>query len=800
METFADRSQTGFAAPQPYDAAADHTFGESLGKWSKATITAPVDAFSQKQALGEIYRASERQSYLVDTSTARAASMEDWFDRTAARVKQATGQQLDNPLLRNTSELAGRIGKGEFRGWSDPRIDDLISGRQDAFLERAQWLKAQHPDKLGDLDLSTPIAQQAAAAAKAASAEGAKQAAREDVNPVLQLGSEIAGGMVGSRRDPTFWISMLAAGAGRGATLIARLVSGAAADAAVNATQAAVSQPAVQAWREEAGLPHGTAEAVENVKNAAIFGAVGGAALRGVGEGAGALMRRAGGGESPPALKPEPTPLERGAQAFDDANRETLHAPATVPEAEARATFAEALTHAETPDHPPPLETPPVPPETTDALARKIVDAAETPVAAVHALRDAPEGIVSALASEDPHLRMAGRLATLTEDALAAVEQGRVTPEQGAAVAGMAHAPERQSALVALIEEQKPDSVFEARRMIADAQAAASAIESAQARVAPARPQPAGPASLVQWLAGHGLADSADLRALIDANNHFVPGRGMLIRRQGGMTLDQALRAAEDAGYFFDPGAAEGAGARMLTPSDLLDAIDGEINRGRKRYAMGDEPAPSAYELDPHAPTRRELQAATRQVKAALSKEERGLYTDAQMRAAADMVHREGVEPAAALDRVIAEEEASAVAFFNNRYSEDWRDGAARSTGELHEPDFIPFEAGDAQRIAAGSGDVGTGGGGSRSGDGGEAPAHGGEGAPAGAGEGSAGGAQGVAAAAEAGVEPRARADLIDQVPILFDDGTLRYGSLDDAFGPSRIAQNLADVVAACKA
>lgn len=1012
MQTFAERSPTGFADPAPYDPAADLSVGEAMRHWGgvlsrggQSVLLAPIDAVRQAASLGEVYRAAERQQYLVETESARRASYEDWFDRAADRIKGATGESLDNPTLRNTSELAGRIGKGEFRGWNDPRIDQLLREREDAFLERARVIKGANPDKLGDLDLDTPIPTQAARAAAEADREAQKQGAREDVNPVLQLGAQLAGDIVGSRRDPSFWVSMLAPGGGRGASVAVRIGTAALAGAATNAAQVAFSQGEVQAWRRDAGLEHGADVAARNVGMAAAFGAIGGGALHGAGELAGAAARRIG-GKASEAASPDPRvaaaeapPLERAAQAFDEANRETLRAPPSVPEPVARESFAEALTHAETPDHPPPLATPSVPREMTDALARRalgeftadvaamshgekvdalraldagagdpaarrraaivsdaldaefyqrraaqahpelfdawsraqadvqtqkarldevigaraidrtptsaehvalaalsraradadaftgkrrsspkakaarervaalaaeverlraradandviiaspglsaseeaatrvrlndakmrvaalapevnkalaaarspIAEAAAlrpvdalranvrtspprarptTPVDAARALRDTPGATLSALASDDPVLRMAGRLATLDETALAAVEAGRVTPEQGAAIAGMADAPDRQAAAVALLEEQKPATVLEARQMLADAQAAAAALESAAARISGARPVPTAPQSLVQFLAAHGLADSADIRAIIGGRNHFVPGRGMLLRRRGGLTLDQALRAAEEAGYFFDPGAADGAGPRSLTPGDLIDAIDEEVNRGRKRYAMGDEPVAGVAELDPTAPTKRELQKAIKAVRASVPKDELDLYTPSQIERAAHYAHREGMAPGAALDRVITEEEADAIAFFNNQFSQDWRDGPDPRYGVAHEQDqSIPFDLGDAGGPAQGRGDGGGAGDVGGSDRGGAAAPDGRESAPA-------GGDQGVA---DPGVTPP---DLLDRDIILFDDGTIRFGSADDAASPTREARRLSDVVSACK-
>ncbi|NUU41374.1 hypothetical protein [Tardiphaga robiniae] len=93
-----------------------------------------------------------------------------------------------------------------------------------------------------------------------------------------------------------------------------------------------------------------------------------------------------------------------------------------------------------------------------------------------------------------------------------------------------------------------------------------------------------------------GLKPDPELAAIYGtARGPFVPGFGPLIRK-GGKSLDDALRAAKDAGYLVDPRDMDGpdngtlglAGRRDLglTPNDLLDRLDAE-NRGQKLYKPG---------------------------------------------------------------------------------------------------------------------------------------------------------------------------------------------------------------------
>lgn len=87
--------------------------------------------------------------------------------------------------------------------------------------------------------------------------------------------------------------------------------------------------------------------------------------------------------------------------------------------------------------------------------------------------------------------------------------------------------------------------------------------------------------NLFQFLASQGgLKRNGDLAAIFDGNP-FVPGRGRLLRDTG-MTLDEALTRAREAGYIFDPGDVSAQELR-LAQRDLLDLLERE-HRGERIY------------------------------------------------------------------------------------------------------------------------------------------------------------------------------------------------------------------------
>ncbi|WP_445486908.1 hypothetical protein [Rhodopseudomonas sp. RCAM05734] len=100
--------------------------------------------------------------------------------------------------------------------------------------------------------------------------------------------------------------------------------------------------------------------------------------------------------------------------------------------------------------------------------------------------------------------------------------------------------------------------------------------------------------SLNEFLASKGgLKPDPELSAIFGTEKGpFVPGFGPLVRK-GGTTLDEALKAAKEAGYLFDARDLDrpdngtlGRSGRTdmgLTPNDLLDRLDAE-NRGQKLY------------------------------------------------------------------------------------------------------------------------------------------------------------------------------------------------------------------------
>lgn len=559
-----------------------------------------------------LYDAAERQTRLVDASSARRAAREDFYDRTAAEVRRVTGEVLLNPMLRNTAELAGRIGRGEFQGWQDPRLEELIAGREDAFLARVVELKAQYGDRL-NVDPWTPVQVQARANAAQAEADFKREWARTDLPLAGQLVAMFAGAMVGSREDPLFWLSLPFGGPAKNATgPVARIATSALSNAVANAGFSAVAQPTVQGWRREIGVEHGLGEAAQNIGMAFGIGAVAGGGMTAAGEALRALRGRGSAARAVKAIEDaggfvddDTRAALRAAELAGEADDATFRVPDGINPAEGAQGLVDAARAAVEVDAPLPMGSRPIRPGVTDALARDILDNEADPVGALQRLRESPDAIESAIASDLPDVRAAGYAATLGDAAFARVVSGEADPIAASVVARMAGEPERQAALMSRVIEAGARTEEAAREVVSDAIRAENAVRAAEAAMAGDGPaidvmvmqrsrQRRQPLSLLEFLAANGgLKPDGELAAIFDGGR-FVPGYGQLVR-ESGKSLDRAFEAAVEAGYFRDAGFDAG-GVRTINYNDMLAAIEAE-HRGNRLYAEPDQAARDARDL-----------------------------------------------------------------------------------------------------------------------------------------------------------------------------------------------------------
>lgn len=116
----------------------------------------------------------------------------------------------------------------------------------------------------------------------------------------------------------------------------------------------------------------------------------------------------------------------------------------------------------------------------------------------------------------------------------------------------------------------------------------AHSIEPVSQTISNASPPQPKSVSLFQFLASKGgIQDqNGELRAM-DLHRAFVPGKGKLVRPNGGLTLDRARELAEEAGYLRASDRSEQFGRTEI--NDLLEALRAE-SFGRKVYPEGMAP------------------------------------------------------------------------------------------------------------------------------------------------------------------------------------------------------------------
>jgi hypothetical protein len=102
-------------------------------------------------------------------------------------------------------------------------------------------------------------------------------------------------------------------------------------------------------------------------------------------------------------------------------------------------------------------------------------------------------------------------------------------------------------------------------------------------------PAPKRPENILEFLARNGgleRDESGELEAM-DAHKKFMPGAGMLVRKVGGMSLDEAREKAEEAGY-------------LQPDSDINDLLGAVDNNLRGNHVFSDRDMTAADEWREH--------------------------------------------------------------------------------------------------------------------------------------------------------------------------------------------------------
>lgn len=240
-------------------------------------------------SIADIAATSFDSLLFANNSGAAIDALERAYDDRARELHGVAGIKLDNPV---------RGAWQDFRMAAEAYQANLQAGNFQPDREEFSTILARRQAQF-DAGLATAvenIPDRMVADRLMRSVEGdAVRLARESDERLARLmesragpgkwAALFAGGLVGSLADPITLMS-LGAGAGPGAvrTVAGRIFAVAGKEAIINAATEAFAQPAVQAWREKAGLSHGFGEAMTNVAFAGLFGGVLGGAGQGVAE------------------------------------------------------------------------------------------------------------------------------------------------------------------------------------------------------------------------------------------------------------------------------------------------------------------------------------------------------------------------------------------------------------------------------------------------------------------------------------------------------------------------------------
>lgn len=516
--------------------------------------------------LSDIWQAAKEQSAYVDNTTASYDALYRAYDERIAAIAEATGQTLKNPLAIAEARdrermLAPRNEREELERIFNPQPAGPSALEEEAgkFTSQLAVLAEKYPDAAGTIKAGMPVERDAEALARRVDDRLAKTMASRD--GIGKWAAAIGGGFTGSLRDPLQTISLVAGGGpGAGRTIALRIANAALKEALVNGAVEASFQPQVQAWREQAGLPHGFDEGLRNVLFAAGTAGVLGGAVQGAGEGVARLFRGAS--------------VDEAATALKDSGR---LAPPIVEALDGNADRAiEALR---------PIR------EALPADARGALDEAE-----------------------------AGRIFTDSRPA----QTNSAVHERNAAAA--LRAAQDNSPFM---PDTDPDQVARIVDRLAPAQTSGRT--------------EAGPTLQQFLMSAGGVRDfKGELEALGLANvaERF---RGRLVRETG-MPLDEARRAAAEAGYFSHLYGTADEAMEKSTVNDLLD----ELDRGtRANAASTPDDGGRAY---------------AESLVSDLVARAGPAVDDELIVKAAELANREGLEPAIALDRVLIEDDARAAA------------------------------------------------------------------------------------------------------------------------------------------
>lgn len=466
----------GYTAIEPGDT---RSFAERM----KAAMTLPQPQFD------ELVAAAAEETRLTRLTSSRTEAMADAADQRIRTVQEQTGVQLENPFRQGyLMEANRRYDDARARGQDlGPRALAVRQLQRDIFTENVDGAAQKFPDKAGALSFFQPIEDQARAIAT--SAEDRAAAARAAFSKAGGWGAdtffaEVAGGLYGARRDP-LQVASLAIGptGAAGRAILGRVLAAGGTQGLVNVGLLALEKPEANAWRQQRGLSdQSNLPSLAETGWAFTLGFIPGAGIQGAIEAKSlAALRRVMAGEGTAADMPAALralgvhsdqdladALAAGQREIDADAAAIAEKPAGAPAPMAEDAAGQALRHALDPANEPRApHLPQVAEGVVDDPAAAAMRAHADPLDGVEALRADRSLIDSALSSASPDLQMAGRLASLSDEAFAMVRDG-ADPRFAAIVAEHTPLPEWHADVLDMVIRAKPIDARDARMIASD--------------------------------------------------------------------------------------------------------------------------------------------------------------------------------------------------------------------------------------------------------------------------------------------------------------------------------------------
>jgi hypothetical protein len=493
---------------------------------------------------------SALEANLVDgLSNSRDVATQQAITQRNKAVKDATGQDLEDPsvdgylpeALRRFSQESGSsvpapdmpgMTASDF-GLAAPDQARVRQLQMQVYQEQVNDLASRYPQAPIGGDIQTQAKQLANKAVS--DAQATYQASG---GGPLNFLAQMAGGVVSAVRDP-LQVAALSVGGGEATafkSIAGQMFETFLRQGAVNAGAQAISEPGVAAWRAERGQAMNATDVLSDLGMAAMFGGGVGALIHGASGAFAARMDRA-------------RELSARVAQGDGRAAEQLGArlePRVAPEAAAALRSVSDDASAAAGGKLPELDDE-LPPHMAGPMLRDAARSMED--------RNAPLMRVDAPTIEPdlPTLAPADRRAA-SDDARAAA-----MPQASSHLLGSAEAPAARELETPRAAEPAPAKAPEDGE--ADAQASAPAASVRE------RPRQGAPETMLAFLKRiGGVKDEGGDLAAMDLRKGY-PG---LINNARGLSLDDARRAAAEAGYL---GADTDRAASESRPRDLLDAI-----------------------------------------------------------------------------------------------------------------------------------------------------------------------------------------------------------------------------------